>query len=120
MIHGFSSRRRGVATRARLASYKRYMIYLPIVGGVVVGVGVLFAQLATASLVNDFLSGPRRVEDASLTPDAFRVLDIRTRRGRLFTPQDDSASTPVMSGSATSPHSCGSATSPCKQPRLAR
>jgi hypothetical protein len=59
-----------VATRARVPAFRRYMMYMPLVGGVVVGVGVLFAQFATAGLVNDFLAGRRTVADATLKPDA--------------------------------------------------
>jgi hypothetical protein len=59
-----------VATRARVPNFRRYMMYMPLVGGVVVGVGVLFAQFATAGLVNDFLAGRRTVQAATLKPDA--------------------------------------------------
>jgi hypothetical protein len=59
-----------VATRARVETFRRYMMYLPLVGGVVVAIGVLAAQFATAGLVNDFLAGRRTVEAATLKPDA--------------------------------------------------
>ncbi len=54
----------GVATRARQESFRRFFMYLPIVGGVVVGLSVLFAQLGTLAVVDDFLAGPRTVADA--------------------------------------------------------
>jgi hypothetical protein len=54
----------GVATRARQENFKRFLIYLPIVGGVVVGISVLFAQFGTLGVMDDFLSSPRTVADA--------------------------------------------------------
>jgi hypothetical protein len=75
----------GVATRARTPSYKRYMIYLPIIGGVVTGVGVVLAQIGTGTLVNDFLAGPRRVENASLDPDGLSLFaGVLTPLGSLL------------------------------------
>src|SRR3954468_16297292 len=49
----------GVATRNRLPAFKRFMIYLPIIGGVLLGVAVLVLQIAKLQVVNDFLDGPR-------------------------------------------------------------
>jgi hypothetical protein len=60
-----------VATHARLATFRRYWMYLPLVGGIVVAVGVLFSQFANASLVNDFLAGPRHVENLPTNLTAF-------------------------------------------------
>lgn len=54
----------GVAARARLANIRRYVLYLPIIGGVITGIGVLVAQIGTSALINDFLAGPRTVAAA--------------------------------------------------------
>jgi hypothetical protein len=56
----------GVATRARLPQVRRFVIYLPIVGGVVTAVGLVISQLGTSSLIGDFLDSPRTVADADL------------------------------------------------------
>ena len=37
------------------------MLYLPIVGGVVVGIGDLLAQIGQHAVISDFLDGPRTV-----------------------------------------------------------
>jgi hypothetical protein len=57
----------GVATRARAAEFKRFLIYVPIIGGVVLGLGTLIIQVSVAVLTNDFLDGPRTVEAATRT-----------------------------------------------------
>jgi hypothetical protein len=57
----------GVAIRARAADFKRFLIYVPIVGGVVLGLGTLIIQVSVAVLTNDFLDGPRTVEAATRT-----------------------------------------------------
>jgi hypothetical protein len=51
----------GVAARGRQAPMRKVILYVPIVGGVVVGVSVLMAQIGTLSLTSDFLDGPRTV-----------------------------------------------------------
>ena len=58
----------GVATRARLPQFRRWALYLPIVGGVVFATGILVSQIATAAVISDFLTGPKTVEDAILEP----------------------------------------------------
>ena len=55
----------GVAARARRPTLRRFVPYLPIIGGVVLGVSVLMSQLASLQVVNDFLSGPRTVQEAT-------------------------------------------------------
>jgi hypothetical protein len=55
----------GVAARARQPTLRRFVIYLPIVGGVVLGVSVLMSQIASIGVVDDFLSGPRTVQQAT-------------------------------------------------------
>jgi hypothetical protein len=54
----------GVVTRARVPTLRRWLIYFPIVGGVVVGIGWLLSQIGSVVLTNDFLAGPRTVEAA--------------------------------------------------------
>ncbi len=58
----------GVATRARLPQFRRWVLYVPLVGGVVFAVGILASQIATAAVINDFLAGPKTVADAVLEP----------------------------------------------------
>jgi hypothetical protein len=55
----------GVATRARQPALRRYLIYVPIVGGVVLGVSVLLQQIGSLQIVNDFLSSNRTVQAAT-------------------------------------------------------
>ena len=55
----------GVTARARQPTLRRFVPYLPIVGGVVLGVSVLMSQLASLQVVNDFLAGPRTVQEAT-------------------------------------------------------
>lgn len=57
----------GVATRSRQAEFRRFLIYVPIVGGVVLGLGTLLIQVSVAVLTNEFLDGPRTVEAATRT-----------------------------------------------------
>jgi hypothetical protein len=54
----------GVAARGREAPMRKVILYVPIVGGVVVGVSVLMAQIGTLGLTGDFLDGPRTVAAA--------------------------------------------------------
>ena len=51
----------GVAARGREAPMRKVILYVPIVGGVVVGISVLMAQIGTLTLTDDFLAGPRTV-----------------------------------------------------------
>jgi hypothetical protein len=75
----------GVATRARVPTFRRYMIYLPIIGGVVVGLGVLVSQIANQSLISDFLASPRRVEDVPMALTALgKFAGILTLLGTLL------------------------------------
>lgn len=53
-----------VAARGREAPMRKWIVYIPIVGGVVVGVSTLMAQVGTLMLTNEFLDGPRTVEAA--------------------------------------------------------
>jgi MFS family permease len=57
----------GVATRARSAEFRRFLIYVPIIGGVILGLGTLIIQVSVAALTSDFLDGPRTVESATRT-----------------------------------------------------
>jgi hypothetical protein len=54
----------GVVTRARTPSLRRWLIYFPIVGGAVVGLGWMLSQIGSVALTNEFLSGPRTVDAA--------------------------------------------------------
>jgi hypothetical protein len=54
----------GVLTRARQAGLRRFIVYLPIVGGVLYGISVLASQLGTLSVVSTFLDSDRTVQDA--------------------------------------------------------
>ena len=54
----------GVAARGREAPMRKVILYVPIVGGVVVGISVLMAQIGTLGLTDDFLDGPRTVAAA--------------------------------------------------------
>jgi hypothetical protein len=55
----------GVATRARLPTFRRFIIYVPIVGGVVLGVSVLMSQLGSLQVVSEFLDSNRTVKAAT-------------------------------------------------------
>jgi hypothetical protein len=55
----------GVATRARSPLFRKFMIYVPIVGGVVLGVSVLMSQLGSLQVVSDFLGSDRTVKAAT-------------------------------------------------------
>jgi hypothetical protein len=52
----------GVATRARLPVFRRFIIYVPIVGGVLLGFGALILQIGRLQVVNNFLSSDRTVQ----------------------------------------------------------
>lgn len=51
-----------VATRSRMPNLRRFMIYAPIVGGVVLGVSTLASQIGQMQVISDILAGPRTVE----------------------------------------------------------
>jgi hypothetical protein len=51
----------GVATRARVPVFRRFIIYLPIVGGVLLGVGALLLQIGRLQVVNNFLASDRTI-----------------------------------------------------------
>ena len=61
---------------ARMPPLRKIMVYVPIVGGVVLGVGVLLSRSARSGLTSDFLDGPRTV-DAAVGANAFLL--ARTR-----------------------------------------
>jgi hypothetical protein len=54
-----------VATRARMPEFRRWLIFVPIVGGVVVGIAILLIQVAVVLVTNDFLDSARTVADAT-------------------------------------------------------
>jgi hypothetical protein len=51
-----------VVTRSRMPGMRRFTVYAPIVGGVVLGLSVLALQLGRMQIVSDFLDGPRTVD----------------------------------------------------------
>jgi hypothetical protein len=51
----------GVATRARYPQFRRFIIYVPIVGGVLLGIGALMLQIGRLQVVDDFLASDRTV-----------------------------------------------------------
>ena len=53
-----------VAARARQPALKRFVIYLPLVGGVLLGVSVLLSQIGSVALASDFLTTKRTVAEA--------------------------------------------------------
>ena len=55
----------GVATRARVPQMRRFIVYIPIVGGVVLGVSVLMSQLGSLQVVSEFLDSNRTVKAAT-------------------------------------------------------
>jgi hypothetical protein len=73
----------GVVTRAREPMLRRWALYLPIIGGVLVGIGILASQVGSLLLVNSFLDGPRTVQaareaDNSVVPVAKLLYSIGT------------------------------------------
>lgn len=54
-----------VATRARLPTFRRWQMYLPIIGGVVLGLSLLLLYISQTIQVNNFLNGPRTVDAAT-------------------------------------------------------
>lgn len=73
----------GVAARARQPTLRRFVIYLPIIGGVVLGLSVLMSQIASLSVVDEFLAGPRTVIEATSPDNA--VITFATLLYRLGT-----------------------------------
>jgi hypothetical protein len=71
----------GVVTRARQPSLRRWLIYFPIVGGVVVGIGWMLSQIGSVMLTNDFLAGPRTV--AAAQDDASSIVILAAILFRL-------------------------------------
>ena len=55
----------GVATRARSPVFRKFIIYVPIVGGVVLAVSVLMSQIGSLQVVNEFLDSDRTVRAAT-------------------------------------------------------
>ena len=55
----------GVATRARSPLFRKFIIYVPIVGGVVLGVSVLMSQIGSLQVVSEFLDSDRTVKAAT-------------------------------------------------------
>jgi hypothetical protein len=73
----------GVATRARMPVFRRFIIYLPIVGGVLLGVGALLLQIGRLQVVNSFLASDRTIgavddADSSLIGFAGILIQIGT------------------------------------------
>jgi hypothetical protein len=54
----------GVATRARTPRMSKFVVYVPIVGGVVLGVSVLMSQIGSLQVVSEFLDSDRTVKAA--------------------------------------------------------
>jgi hypothetical protein len=54
----------GVAARARQPGLKKFVLYLPLVGGVVLGVSVLLLQIGKVALASDFLATNQTVAQA--------------------------------------------------------
>jgi hypothetical protein len=55
----------GVATRARSPVFRKFIVYIPIVGGVVLAISVLMSQLGSLQVVSDFLDSDRTVKAAT-------------------------------------------------------
>ena len=55
----------GVATRARSPVFRKFIVYVPIVGGVVLAISVLMSQLGSLQVVSDFLDSDRTVKAAT-------------------------------------------------------
>jgi hypothetical protein len=55
----------GVATRARSPVFRKFIIYVPIVGGVVLAVSVLMSQIGSLQVVNEFLDSDKTVKAAT-------------------------------------------------------
>lgn len=55
----------GVAVRARHPEFRKFLIYIPIIGGVTLAVGTLIYRVSIVVLAGDFLDGPRTVAEAT-------------------------------------------------------
>ena len=55
----------GVATRARSPVFRKFIVYVPIVGGVVLAISVLMSQLGSLQVVSEFLDSDRTVKAAT-------------------------------------------------------
>jgi len=67
----------GVATRSRVPMFRRWIVYVPIIGGVLVAVGALLLQVGRLQVTHDFLAGDRTVQsvkDANGSVIAFAQL----------------------------------------------
>jgi hypothetical protein len=62
-----------VATRARTTAYKKWLIYVPMVGGVAYGVGALLQQIGHIQAINGLLDGPRTVHEATATASGLNL-----------------------------------------------
>ena len=62
------------ATRARRSSVPRLMMYLPAIGGVLMGVVTLVGAFGALADAREFLDGPRTVDAAAEGPGSFTVL----------------------------------------------
>ncbi|MBE2318532.1 hypothetical protein DVA67_021305 [Solirubrobacter sp. CPCC 204708] len=62
----------GVAVRGRAAEFKRFLVYVPIIGGVVLGLGTLIVQGSVVVLTNEFMDGTRTVEEATRPQNSFQ------------------------------------------------
>lgn len=54
-----------VATRARTPEFRKFLIYIPIIGGVTLAVGTLIYRVSIVVLAGDFMDGPRTVAEAT-------------------------------------------------------
>ena len=63
-----------VATRSRMPHLRRFMIYAPIVGGVVLGVSTLASQIGQMQVISDVLDGPRTV--AAVTDTSNSLIQV--------------------------------------------
>ncbi|HEY6887992.1 MAG TPA: hypothetical protein VI300_09440 [Solirubrobacter sp.] len=54
----------GVAARSRIPTLRKFIVYIPIVGGVLLGVAVLMTSLGKLNAINTFLDSDRTVADA--------------------------------------------------------
>ena len=54
-----------VATRARTPEFRKFLIYIPIIGGVTLAVGTLIYRVSIVILAGDFMDGPRTVAEAT-------------------------------------------------------
>ena len=55
----------GVAIRARHPEFRKFLIYIPIIGGVTLAIGTLIYRVSIVVLAGEFLDGPRTVAEAT-------------------------------------------------------